>query len=74
MKADTPHYVALCDATLACCTRFMISIQAAFLMRAAWSRRVLEPGFCKTAPYDLRSVTQHEAAFCDSFASLCTEV
>jgi len=73
LKADMPHYVALCDATLACCTRFMISIQAAFMMRAAWSRRVLEPGFCSTAPYSLPSATQHAATFCVSFQSLGTK-
>ena len=70
LKADMSHYVAMCDATLACCTRFMISIQAAFMMRAAWSRRVLEPGFCSTAPYILPSATQHAATFCISFQSL----
>ena len=73
MKADMPQYVALCDATLACCTRFMISIQAAFMMRAAWTQRVLEPGFCSTAPYSLPSATQHAAVFCVSFQSLGTK-
>ena len=71
---DMEHYVALCDATLACCTRFMVSIQAAFMMRAAWSQRVLEPGFCSTTPYDLVAVTQHEATFCASFESLCKKI
>ena len=73
LQADMPHYVALCDATLACCTRFMVSIQAAFMMRAAWSQRVLEPGFCSTAPYSLPSATQHAATFCVSFQSLGTK-
>jgi hypothetical protein len=73
LSADMPQYVALCDATLACCTRFMISIQAAFMMRAAWAQRVLEPGFCSTAPYSLPSATQHAAVFCVSFQSLGTK-
>ena len=48
--ADVADYCALCHLLLGECERLCAAVAAAFAARAAWSRRVLEPGFCSVAP------------------------
>ena len=65
LDAELGQYVAACDAVVAECVRFAGELRSALQARAAWSRRVLEPGYCADMPFTLPRGQAMTSTFCD---------
>jgi hypothetical protein len=66
LDAELGEYTCMCDAISAECVRFVAEVQAVVLARAAWSRRVLEPGYCVDTPFCLPCGVKLIESFCTS--------